>query len=140
MLTLDTSTEFGVRVMRRLRDEVIIWLVTVDPDGTPQPSPVWFYWDGQTFLIFSQPNQVKLRNIARNSKVALHLNSDESGGDVAIFVGEAHIAPDAPRADAVPEYVSKYRQHIASIGMTPATFAQSYSVSIRVTPTKLRGH
>ena len=50
-MKLDPSTEFGARVERRLPDERIIWLTTVGPDNTPQPSPVWFFWDGETFLI-----------------------------------------------------------------------------------------
>ncbi len=42
MLNLDTSTEFGARVARRLGDEHIVWLTTVRRDQAPQPSPVRF--------------------------------------------------------------------------------------------------
>ena len=45
-MLIDSSTEFGKRVEQRLRDEQIGWIVTVGTDGTPQPSPVWFLWDG----------------------------------------------------------------------------------------------
>jgi hypothetical protein len=34
---------------------------------------------------------------------------------------------------------SDYREGIPAIGMTPESFAQSYSVAIRVTPNKMRG-
>ncbi len=44
----DPSTEFGERVARRLRDEVVAWLTLVDGSGTPQPAPVWFLWEGDT--------------------------------------------------------------------------------------------
>ncbi len=138
-MQIDTSTEFGARVARRLRDERVIWLTTVRDDGTPEPSPVWFLWDGSTFLIYSQPDKPKLRNIARDPKVALHFNSDPEGDDVAIFTGEAKIDAGVPPATQVPDYLAKYRQGIRNIGMTPDSFAQSYSVPIRVTPTKLRG-
>ena len=73
---IDTTSEFGTRVAQRLQQEGIIWLTTVRGDGTPQPSPVWFLWDGETFLIYSQPGAPKVRNIARSPKVALHLNGD----------------------------------------------------------------
>jgi PPOX class probable F420-dependent enzyme len=136
---LDTSSEFGARVERRLREELIIWLTTVREDGTPQPSPVWFLWDGQTILIYSQPATPKLRNIERNQTVALNLNGDRSGGDIVIITGTAHIATDAPPANRVAEYLAKYRDPIAEIQMTPESFAQAYSVPIRVTPTHLRG-
>ena len=118
---LDTGTEFGSRAARRLREELIIWLTTVRGDGLPQPSPVWFHWDGETFLIYSRPNTPKVRNIEGNSKVALNLDGDGRGGDIAA-------------------YIEKYRENIARIGMTPESFAADYSVAVRVTPTNLRGH
>ena len=43
---IDTSTPFGARAERRLREEVIAWLVTVSRSGTPLPVPVWFLWEG----------------------------------------------------------------------------------------------
>ena len=76
-MEIDTSTEFGARVEQRLADERIIWLVTTDREGAPQPSPVWFIWDGESALMYSQPNTPKLRNIEANPRVSLHFNSDE---------------------------------------------------------------
>ncbi len=137
---VDFGTEFGARVARRLEQEIVIWLTTVRADGTPQPSPVWFWWDGTTFLIYSRPDTPKLRNIAVQPRVALNFNSDKQGGDIVVFSGEARIDPNAPPADQVPEYVDKYRNGIRDLGMTPAQFAQAYSVAIRVTPTNVRGH
>ena len=50
---LDTTTEAGGRAERRLREEAISWLTTVRADGQPQSVPVWFLWDGGSFLIYS---------------------------------------------------------------------------------------
>lgn len=136
----DQSNEFGARVARRLREERIIWLVTIDSNQTPQPSPVWFYWDGESFLIYSRPDQPKLRNIADNPKVALHFDGDGRGSDIVIFTGEAHIDESAPPANEVAEYSAKYHDGIMRIKMTPDSFARAYSIAIRVKPTKLRGH
>jgi len=135
---IDTNTETGRRVARRLEQEGILWLVTVRDDGLPQPSPVWFFWDGESFLIYSQPQKQKLRNIARNEKVALHLNSDESGSNIVIIDGKAAIDQGAPPSDQVPAYIEKYRSGIESLGMTPEGFAQDFSMPIRVIPTGLR--
>ena len=137
---LDTGTEFGSRAARRPREELIIWLTTVRGDGLPQPSPVWFHWDGETFLIYSRPNTPKVRNIEGNSKVALNLDGDGRGGDIVVISGEARIDADAPPAHDVAAYIEKYRENIARIGMTPESFAADYSVAVRVTPTNLRGH
>lgn len=138
-MQLDTGSEFGARVARRLREETIIWLTTVRADGRPQPSPVWFLWDGETVLIYSQPGKPKVRNIAANPRVALHFDGNGKGGDIVVFDGEARVDPDAPPSNEIPELVEKYRQGIARLGGTPESFAREYSVAIRVTPAKVRG-
>lgn len=136
----DQSTEFGARVARRLSEERIIWLVTLDQNQTPQPSPVWFHWDGETFLIYSRPDQPKIRNIEHNSQVALHFDGDGRGGDIIVFTGEAHIDEKAPSANEVAEYSAKYHDGFMRIKMTADSFAAAYSVAIRVKPTRMRGH
>ncbi len=137
---IDLTTEFGRRVVRRLEEERLIWLTTVDSEGVPQPKPVWFLWDGQTFLIYSRPDTYKLKHIARNPRVALHLDGDGLGGNIMVFTGEASLAPDAPPANEVAAYVQRYQPGFARIGMSAEKFAESYSVALRVTPTSLRGH
>jgi PPOX class probable F420-dependent enzyme len=137
---IDLTTKFGRKVKQHLRQEYIVWLTTVGADLSPQPRPVWFIWDGSSFLIFSQPQAHKVRHIAAHPQVSLHFNTDETGdANVIIFVGTAAIDADAPSAHKVPAYLRKYRAGIKALGMTPAQFSQEYSVAIRVTPTSLRG-
>lgn len=133
---LDTTTEAGGRAERRLREEEIAWLTTVRSDGQPQSVPVWFFRDGEKFLVYSQPGRQKLRNIERNPQVDLNLNSNAQGGDVVRVEGTAKIVEDAPPATEVPEYVEKYRDAIARIGFDPDGFARAFSVAIQVTPTR----
>jgi PPOX class probable F420-dependent enzyme len=140
MVEIDTTTDFGERVTRHLEDDVIVWLTTVGANATPQPSPVWFLWDGDTVLIYSQPNTPKLRSITANPRVSLNFNCTESGGDVVILLGDAWVDQDAPAANTLPAYVEKYAAGIESIGMTAEGFAEAYSVPVRVRPTSLRGH
>jgi PPOX class probable F420-dependent enzyme len=138
-MEIDTSTEYGARAARHLQDDLVVWLTTVGADGTPQPSPVWFVWDGDTALIYSQPSTPKLRNIERHPRVSLHFNCTPTGGDVVILTGDASVEPGAAPVNANPPYVDKYTDRIQRNGMTPDTFARSYSVAIRVRPTSLRG-
>ena len=44
--SLDAATDDGARALRRLQTELIGWLTTINPDGQPQASPIWFVWDG----------------------------------------------------------------------------------------------
>ena len=140
MPLIDTSTEFGQRVTRRLRDEPIVWLTTQGKDGTPQPSPVWFQVNGdEELVIYSQPNKPKVRNIEARPVVALSFNATPSGGDVVVFHGEARLDHEAPGVVDNEEFVEKYREGIAGLGVTPQGFSDEYSVPIRVTLTRLRG-
>jgi len=139
-MEIDTSTDFGARATRHLEDDRIVWLATVGPDGTPQPSPVWFHWDGDMALIYSQPAAPKLRNIEQRPRVSLHFNCTPSGGDVVILTGDASVDSGAPPANANPAFLGKYAEGIRDIGMTPDAWAQAFSVPIRIKPTSLRGH
>ena len=139
-MQIDSSTPFGQRVARRLDEERIAWLTTVRRDGTPEPSPIWFLWDGSELLIYSRPNTQKLRNIGRDPRVSFNLDSDGRGGDIVVITGQARIDTSAPPAHRVAAYAAKYAESIKGIGLTPEQFAQAYSVPIRLTPEKLRGH
>lgn len=124
-------------IVRRIETEEVIWLVTVRTDGQPQASPVWAILDGDTFLIYSQPEVGKLANIAANPRVVLHLDGGVHDHTTAIFEGEAAVSDDPP-ADQVPAFVEKYAEGIERLGWTPGEFATDYSVPIRVFPHKLR--
>lgn len=134
----DPSTEFGERVARRLRDEVIIWMTVTDPNGTPQPTPVWFLWDNDSFLIYSRGDARRLEHIQHNPRVALNFDGNGQGGDIIVFTGEATISPDEPPCDQVPAYVAKYGDRMARLYGTAKDFAARYPTAIRVRPTKVR--
>jgi len=137
---IDLATKLGRKAKRHLKQQYIVWLTTVGADLSPQPRPVWFIWDGASFLIFSQPHAHKVRHVTAHPQVALHFNTDETGDtDVVIFVGTAVIDTTAPPAHKVRAYLTKYRAGIEALGMTPEQFSAEYSVAIRVTPTTLRG-
>jgi PPOX class probable F420-dependent enzyme len=138
-MMLDTTSEWGRHVERRLQQEIVIWLTTVGGNGAPHPSPVWFVWDGASIVIYSQPDTPKLRNVAAHPHVALNFDSDGRGGDIVIFNGTAEIPGDVPPSDQLPAYQEKYAADIAGIGYTPESFAAAYSVAVRVTPTRVRG-
>jgi PPOX class probable F420-dependent enzyme len=123
---------------QRLRTEQIIWLTTVRQDGTPQPTPVWFYWHEEGMLIFTQPNSQKLRNIAANPKVALNLHTDQYGGSVVVFWGEGYVDPQGASPAEIDAYMAKYAEGIKMLGWTPEQMAGSFSTVLRVRLEKLR--
>jgi PPOX class probable F420-dependent enzyme len=137
---IDQDTEFGARAARRLRDEVVIWMTTITPEGSPLPRPVWFLWDGdESAVMYSRPSP-RVRNLEANPRVTLNFDGDGEGSDIIVLSGTAAVDPELPPADRSPEYLAKYDEHIASIGMTPESFAKAYSVPVRIRFTRVDGH
>ena len=48
-------------------------LATVMPDGSPQVTPVWFFYRDGKFIVNTARGRVKDRNMARNARVALSI-------------------------------------------------------------------
>lgn len=85
----DIVTPLGKRVAQRLHTNQFIWLTTVDANGTPQPTLVWFLWGEATttLLIYSRSDAKRLAHLQQHPRVALHFDGDGSGGDTIVITG-----------------------------------------------------
>lgn len=136
----DKKAQLESKAKKFIKQEYAIWLTTVGSNLAPQPRPVWFVWDKDSFLIFSQPHAHKLKHIEQHPNVSLHFNADKtSDQDVIVYGGTAKVDPTVPAAHKVRAYLRKYKAGIEAMGATAEQFSQEYSVAIRVTPTLLRG-
>ncbi len=135
---LDLSSEWGRHAEQRLRSDKVAWLTTVGADGRPYTVPVWFLWEGNSALVFSQPNKQKVRNLRKNGRVTLALDDTKEGEDVVVVEGTAELLDDTDISTTLPAYVAKYGEMIKDIGYTPEAMAAAYSVGIRITPMKIR--
>jgi PPOX class probable F420-dependent enzyme len=136
---IDLTGDLGARARELWAAERVIWLTTVRPDGYPWPNPVWFFWDGETFLVYSMPG-AKVRHIERNPRVALTLNGEGWNRDIVIVSGDARIATEEPPAAGSPAYLDKYRRDMKRLELSVDEYSRTYSVAIRVRPLSLRGH
>jgi PPOX class probable F420-dependent enzyme len=100
---------------------------------------VWFLWEDDSVLIYSQPGTAKLTHIARNPRVSLNFNSDREGDHMSVLTGTATIDGSAPRAVDHETFLLKYRDGIAGLNSTPEQFSDSFSVPIRVQVDRIRG-
>lgn len=117
---------------------IYVWFTTVREDGTPQPTPVWFLRENDTFLIYSYPNTKKLRNIHHSSKVALNFNDDDDGEHFIVITGEAVVDDSAPPIHLNPAYIAKYADGFQRLNWTPEYMGSRFTTAIRVTPTHIR--
>lgn len=134
----DAGTKFGARVRERLAGDMIIWLTTIGKDGTPQPNPVWFLYDGDDILIYNIESANRLVHIGQRPRVSLNFESDE-GNDIVVITGDARVAQGEPAPDKNPAYVEKYGDAMVRVSGSREKFAATYHVPIRVTIGKVRG-
>jgi PPOX class probable F420-dependent enzyme len=125
-------------IQDRLDGELVAWLTTVNAAGQPQTSAVWFLIQEEFIVIYSLDKTPRTRNIGANSRICLNLNSTPTGGEVVIIEGTAEIVSDGPPAHQDKQYVAKYREPMADLGMAPEAFAADYPVRIHIQPTRLR--
>jgi PPOX class probable F420-dependent enzyme len=133
---LDPTDPKNAHVEERLRNDPIIWLSSVRPDGRPHIVPVSFLWDGKSILIFSQPHSQKIRNIRHNPNVMLALDDTKGGDDVVMFEGKAELLNETTANTPTAAYATKYDSMLRSMGWDVATMAADYSQPIRITPTR----
>lgn len=68
------------------------WLCTTRADGRPHTMPVWALWFEGELLFSTDPNSVNGRNLARDPRISVHL---ESGDECVILEGTAERFSDA---------------------------------------------
>jgi PPOX class probable F420-dependent enzyme len=91
-------------------------------------------------LIYSLTDATRLGHLRRTPRVALNFDGDGKGGDIIVITGDARVSLADPPADQHAAFCQKYQDYIARSFGTPSAFAAKYSVALRVTPTKVRGH
>lgn len=136
--TPDASAQAGARALERLETELIGWMTTVNPDGQPQSSPIWFLWSDGELLLYSWKRAPRNDNVAERPLVSFNLATSPNGEDVVTAEGIARIVSDEPRASANPAYLAKYQGMLDEYGWTAAYFDGEYPVALRISPTRWR--
>jgi PPOX class probable F420-dependent enzyme len=92
---------------RRLVTAHNYWISTTRPDGRPHAMPIWGLWIDETFLFSTARRSRKARNLARDPRLIVHL---ESGDQTVILEGRAREITDRALLDRyATTYHSKYR-------------------------------
>lgn len=135
-----TTSELNMspQVRDLLESEQVAWLTTVAASGTPQPTIVWFVWDGDAITVFSQPDSKRIHNLKENGRVSFHFNTDKTGSFEAVITGPTILIADGANAEAARLIPKKYGAALESLGMTPERFFADYSIAIRIEPKRIR--
>ena len=86
---------FDAATRRILDGKNFATVATVNPDGGPQASVVWFRRDGDSVLFSITSDKQKARNLARDPRVAVTVFDSENPYDSVEIRGHAELVEDA---------------------------------------------
>jgi hypothetical protein len=84
-----------------LRAERMCRVGTVNADGTPHVSPLWFVWDGQALWLNSVVKSQRWVNLARGGRVSIAVDAGYEFGELrgAELIGAMTVVGDVPRTE-----------------------------------------
>jgi hypothetical protein len=104
------------------------WVCTTSAGGAPHARPVWAVWLAQLLCFSTDAGSAKGRNIARDPRVTVHL---DSGSDVVILEGVAEALPEDLTEALAQAYERKYdwRVTVGDSGWYAVRPARAYAWS-----------
>ncbi|MDT0267571.1 PPOX class F420-dependent oxidoreductase [Streptomyces sp. DSM 44915] len=122
---------------RVLDGKVFVTIATIQPDGSPQLSPVWATWDGDEVLISTTVDRRKETNLRRDPRVTVLVVDPEQPYSYAEIRGEASLTTEGGQA-LIDELSLKYTgKHYAEFN--PASERDAERVVVRVRARKIVG-
>ena len=105
-------------------------LATIMPDGTPQVTPVWFKFDGQSFWFNTAKGRQKDKNLKANPNVAASIIDPKNGYRYLEIRGKV-IHHTEEGADAlIDELAKKYMGVDSYPYRSPSEVRVSYQIEI----------
>jgi PPOX class probable F420-dependent enzyme len=74
--------------LRRMPHAIV---ATIQPDGMPQLTPNWYWWDGERFWISTVDWTVKIRNLKRDPRITLCIDEGKRRTQYVQVFGTAEV-------------------------------------------------
>jgi nitroimidazol reductase NimA-like FMN-containing flavoprotein (pyridoxamine 5'-phosphate oxidase superfamily) len=102
-------------ITTRMEEAKNYWVCTTRPDGRPHAMPTWAVWHDNRLYFDGSPETRRMRNIALNPHVAIHL---EDGTNAVIVEGICKPV-DRPSAELGQQLAARYSAKYAADGYAP---------------------
>ncbi|MGW2393484.1 PPOX class F420-dependent oxidoreductase [Streptomyces lydicamycinicus] len=116
---------------------VFVTVATVQPDGSPQVSPVWVKRDGDDLLISTTVGRRKERNLRRDARVSVVVQPFDAPYTYAEVRGSASLST-VGGPELIDELSRKYTGKPYA-EFNPASADDAERVVVRITPRKVVG-
>jgi PPOX class probable F420-dependent enzyme len=83
-------------------------LATINPDGSPQVTPVWIDHEGDTVLFNTAKGRQKPRNLARDPRVSISIQNAENPYQPLIIQGRVQEITEDGADDHINALAKKY--------------------------------
>ncbi|MGH8932728.1 MAG: PPOX class F420-dependent oxidoreductase, partial [Egibacteraceae bacterium] len=103
---LEGMSELSPEVRELLDARNVAHLATLMPDGAPQVSPVWIAVEDDRLAIFSAQENLKLKNLRRDGRVALSVCDERNPYRSAIIRGRVVEELEGREAIAIMDRMS----------------------------------
>ncbi|WP_031003478.1 PPOX class F420-dependent oxidoreductase [Streptomyces sp. NRRL F-5727] len=131
------SAELSDRLKELLDGPVFVSVSTIQPDGSPQASPVWVKRDGHDILFSTTVGRRKELNLRRDPRVTVLLQPFDSPYEYAEIRGTALITTEGGQ-ELIDELSVKYSGKPYR-DFNPASVHDAQRVVVRITPRKVIG-
>jgi PPOX class probable F420-dependent enzyme len=116
---------------------VFIHVATIQPDGSPQVSPVWVKRDGDDLLFSTTVGRRKEKNLRRDPRVSVVVQPFDAPYSYAEIRGSVSVTTEGGK-ELIDELALKYTgKRYAEFN--PASAEDAERVVVRVTPRKVVG-
>lgn len=116
---------------------VFVNVATIQPDGSPQVSPVWVARDGDDVLISTTVGRRKEKNLRRDPRVTVLLQPFDAPYSYAEIRGEASLSTEGGQ-ELIDQLSRKYTGK-AYADFNPDSVNDAERVVVRITPRKVVG-
>ncbi|MGC5345783.1 PPOX class F420-dependent oxidoreductase [Streptomyces sp. DT24] len=116
---------------------VFVTVATIQPDGSPQLSPVWVKRDGDDILISTTEGRRKERNLRRDPRVSVVVQPFDAPYTYAEIRGSATLTTEGGQ-ELIDELSVKYSGKKYA-EFNPSSAEDGTRVIVRITPRKVLG-
>lgn len=131
------AAELSDKLKALLDTPVFISVATIQPDGSPQVSPVWVKRDGDGLLFSTTIGRRKEKNLRRDPRVTVLLQPFDAPYTYAEIRGEATMTTEGGQ-ELIDELALKYTG-LKYVEFNPSSVNDEPRVVVRVTARKVVG-
>ncbi|MEV5006533.1 PPOX class F420-dependent oxidoreductase [Streptomyces sp. NPDC093064] len=125
------------RLKSLLDGPVFVVLGTIQPDGSPQLSPVWAKRDGEDILVSTTVDRRKKKNLDRDARASVVVQDPDSPYEYAEIRGTAELTTVGGR-QLIDELSLKYTGKKYA-EFNPSSVQDAERVIVRIRPRKVVG-